>query len=543
MQKFSGKRLLLASSIMSVLSIGAASASSHREAPYISKYPQVDASDFYMFNSYEPGREGYVTILANYIPVQAAYGGPNYFPLDENALYEIHIDNDGDAIEDLTFQFHFDNSLPENGVVSFEIGEGDNKKSIPAVLRNVGGISPDAASGLNYMESYNLNLVTGDRRTGTSAEVINAATNTTKFRKPFDYSGTKTFGGAGNYGTYADSFIYPINIPECEQPGKVFVGQRAEAFKIALGEVFDLVNFVPVEGDSTPGANDGGGFPGGVTQDESRNILAKNNVTTIALELPAACLTGEGNGVIGGWTTASLRQATILNPVPTLDKPEVSGGAWTQVSRLGNFLVNELFIGFPDKDKFNASEPKDDAQFANYVTHPVFPAIVDILFKDAVNSTLGTEIPNLAPTNIPRLDLVTGFLTGFENLNQLEQATPSEVLRLNTGITATPREAQHYLGVAAGDVAGFPNGRRPGDDSVDIALRVAMGALCHPVPLGEDGAAINLGLCEESQAPIGNVPLTDGAPISAMHFNNRFPYLLTPYPGSPGNSPVPQPEE
>jgi hypothetical protein len=427
-----------------------------------------------MFNSYEPGREGYVTFLANYIPVQAAYGGPNYFPMDENALYEIHVDNDGDALEDLTFQFRFDNAVPENGVVSFNIGEGDNQRNIPAVLRNVGGIDSVNAGGLNYVESYSVTMVIGDRRSEQSTLLTHADSEQTTFAKPFDYSGTKTFGGPGQYGQYADSFIYDMAIPNCDENAKVFVGQRLEGFKIALGEVFDLVNFVPVEGDSEPGSGDGAGFPGGVTQDPGRNVLDKNNITTIALEVSASCISGSGNGVIGGWTTASLRQATILNPNPTIEKPEVVGGAWTQVSRLGNFLVNELFIGFPDKDKFNTSEPKDDSQFAHYVTHPVFPAILDILFKDAVNTTLGTEIPNLAPTNIPRQDLVTGFLTGFPGVNQLGTITPSEMLRLNTGIPATPREQQHWLGVAAGDVAGFPNGRRPGDDAVDIARSLAM---------------------------------------------------------------------
>ena len=544
MKTVNQSRTLLSLAISATLAAAFAStsfASSHREAPYISKYPQVDATDFYMFNSYEAGREDYVTILANYIPVQAAYGGPNYFPLDEKALYEIHIDNDGDALEDLTFQFNFSNDTPAAGVVNFTIGSGSDAKSVPAVLKNVGGIASGSEGGLNLIESYSVKVVSGDRRTGTSTDVTSVADNSTSFRKPFDYVGTKTFGGAGNYKTYADSFITDVSIPNCNATGRVFVGQRLEGFKIALGEVFDLVNFVPIEGDSTAGAGDGAGFPGGVTQDVSRNILAKNNVTTIALEVPKVCLVGQGNGVIGGWTSASLRQATILNPNPSIKKPEVSGGAWTQVSRLGSFLVNELFIGFPDKDKFNSSEPRDDGQFADYVTHPVFPAIVNVLFKDAVNTTLGANIPDLAPTNIPRIDLVNGFLTGFAGVNQMSTVTASEMLRLNTGIPATARGSQNSLGVAAGDLGGFPNGRRPGDDAVDIALRVAMGALCHPLPIGENGAGVNLGICAETDAPVGNVPLTDGVPLSAMDFDGSFPYLLTPYPGSPTDAPIPQP--
>ena len=168
---------------------------------------------------------------------------------------------------------------------------------------------------------------------------------------------------------------------------------------------------------------------------------------------------------------------------------------------------------------------------------------MNALFRDAVNATLGTNISDLAPTNIPRADLVTGFLTGFPGVNQLAPVTPSEMLRLNTAIPATGREQQQPLGVAAGDLAGFPNGRRPGDDAVDIALRVAMGALCHDLPLGDNGAPVNLGICDPSDAPIGNVALTDGVPISALDFENAFPYLVSPYPGSPNNAPIPQPRD
>ncbi|GAB5380046.1 MAG: DUF4331 domain-containing protein [Aliiglaciecola sp.] len=533
---------LLTCGVVAAMCAGAAFASSHREAPYIGKYPQLDGTDFYMFKSYEPGREDYVTILANYNPVQAAYGGPNYFPLDSAGLYEIHIDNDGDAEEDLTFQFRFSNEEVSGGTVKLPVGSGENQKMISASLKNVGELSAADETGLNQIESYTMTRVDGDRRRGNKRKVVDANSGQDSFRKPFDYSGTKTFGGPGQYTAYADSFVHDTQIPGCDAPGRVFVGQRSEGFKIALGEVFDLVNFVPIEGDSAPGAGDGGGFNGGVTQDENRNILAKNNVTTIAIEVHKDCLTGDGNGVIGGWTTSSLRQATILNRRPTLARPEIGLGGWTQVSRLGNFLVNELVIGFPDKDRFNSSEPNGDGRFLDYVTHPVLPEIIDSLFNGPVNATLGTSIDNLAPSNVPRQDLVTGFLTGFPGVNQLATVTPSEMLRLNTNFDAVPREAQHPLGVAAGDVAGFPNGRRPGDDAVDIALRVVMGALCHDVPLGEGGALINLGLCAPEDAPVGGAALTDGAPISAKDFDNTFPYLLTPYPGSPNDAPIPTPK-
>lgn len=539
------KKTIIATAIgaaVTMLTAGSALASSHREAPYIGKYPQLDGTDFYMFNSYEPGREDYVTILANYNPVQAAYGGPNYFPLDNAALYEIHIDNDGDAQEDITFQFRFNNKEASGGTIEFPVGQGDNQKSVAVPLKNVGVLSADDETNLNFVEQYSVTLVNGDRRRGNKNKVTNAASGSEVFRKPFDYAGTNTYGGAGNYTTYADSFIHETNIPGCDVPGRVFAGQRLEGFKIALGEVFDLVNFVPVEGDSAPGAGDGGGFTGGVTQDTERNILARNNVTTLAIEVHKDCLTGDGNGTIGGWTTSSLRQATILNRRATLARPEINLGGWTQVSRLGNFLVNELVIGFPDKDRFNSSEPKNDGQFLDYVTHPVLPLIIDSLFNGPVNNELGTSFANLAPSNVPRQDLVTGFLTGVAGVNQLKTVTPSEMLRLNTGIAAVVREDQHTLGVAGGDLAGFPNGRRPGDDSVDIALRVVMGALCHDLPIETEDGLLNLGLCSPDDAPVGGAALTDGAPISASDFDNSFPYLITPYPGSPTNAPIPRPK-
>jgi len=517
-----------------------AHASSHREAPFISGKPQVDATDFYMFMSYEPGQEDYVTLISNYIPVQAAYGGPNYFPLDNDALYEIHIDNDGDAKEDITFQFDFSERLRRGGLVSFKAGD----REIGSVLRNVGGLSgigDGQEDGLNHTESYKMRMVFGDSRKGDSKTVRNIETGRNFFRKPFDYSGTKTFGGPGNYDAYARQFIYNIDLPRCDFPAKVFVGQRHEAFKISLGEVFDLVNFVPIDGDVSLGG--GAPFPGGVKQDPSRNTLARNNVTSLALEVHKDCING-GNNIVGAWTTASQRQVRILNKRrPTFRVPEVNRGRWAQVSRLGMPLVNELIISYNKKDAFNESRPRDDRSFRKFVTNPALPEILNVLFLSPVNQTLGTSFETLAPTNFPRQDLVATFLTGFPGVNQPDNVRQSEMLRLNTGIAPTPREQQNTLGLAAGDLSGFPNGRRPGDDVVDIALRVVMGALCHDVPLGGNGSLINLGLCAPEDAVVGFVPFTDGSPLSATEFNNSFPYLLTPYPGSPVGAPLPTPTD
>jgi hypothetical protein len=509
---------LVAVAVAATLAAAATQASSHREAPNITRLPAVDATDFYLFNSYEPGREDYVTVIANYLPLQDPYGGPNYFPLDQDAQYAIHIDSNGDAREDLTFQFRFRNRLANQGHgLALDIGG----ETVAVPLKNIGPVARGDRSALNFNESYTIRAIRGIGDNSTAADVTRVSNGSQVFVKPYDFVGTKTFGSVENYERYARSYIYDINIPGCPLPGRVFVGQRDEPFAVNLGRVFDLVNLVPVDGSA---------FPGGIEQDPANDIIADKNVTAITLELPKECVTRPGNGVIGGWTTASLR-ATRTAVVPVDGGPaETASGPWVQVSRLSNPLVNEVVIGLPDKDAFNASKPRDDGQFATYVTNPTLAALLDVLFRDAVNATLGTSIPNLAPSNLPRVDLVTAFLTGFAGVNQQAIVRPAEMVRLNTGIAATPAAQQSTFGVAGGDLAGYPNGRRPGDDVVDIALRVVMGRLCHPLTIG--GGSVDLGLCEPADAPVGTAPFTDGAPVSAADFDRRFPYLRTPFPGS-----------
>jgi hypothetical protein len=487
-------------------------ASSHREAPFITQLPKVDATDFYMFTSYETGRENFTTLIANYVPLQDAYGGPNYFSMDPNALYEIHIDNNGDAIEDLTFQFKFKNEIAG---FTLPIGKSGEEKHVAVPLKHIGTISADNKKNLGFSESYSLTLVTGERRNGKKTLATNLNDNSEEFAKPYDYVGKKTFA---DYSGYAKTFIHEFSIDGCGN-GKVFVGQRKESFAVNLGPTFDLINYVPIDGSQ---------FPGGITQDAANNTIANKNITSLAIEVPTKCLVGDGEGIIGAWTSASLPQIRLLNPQATFAKPAATAGKWVQVSRLSNPLVNEVVIGLPDKDKFNSSMPKDDGQFASYVTHPTLPALVNILFKDAVNSTLGTNIADLAPNNFPRNDLVAAFLTGIDGVNA--NGSTAEMIRLNTTIAPVAKEKQSNFGVAGDDLAGFPNGRRPGDDVVDIALRVAMGILCYEVPV--KGTPTNLGFCTPDNAPVGNQPITDGVPISADDFNDHFPYLLTPIPGA-----------
>ncbi len=500
-------------------------ASSHREAPGITKMPKVDNTDVYAFQSYEPGRTGYTTLIANFQPSEDPGSGPNYYTMDPDALYEIHVDNVGDAVENLTFQFQFTNTLKGDRGKTITVGG----KDLPIALRAIGPISAPSDINLGEDEAYTLTMVTGDRRTGTRAAITNANGGGTTFIKPLDNVGNKTIP---NYTNYANQFIYNITIPGCTGQGKVFVGQREEYFAVNLGPIFDLVNFVPIEGDNDPVYGNGTPFPGGITQSQTnQELIGKKNVTEIAIEVPTACLTGTGNGVIGVWSTASLPQARLLRPNPTYKSPALQGGAYVQVSRLGNPLVNELVIGIPQKDLFNAVKPTADAALLDYVTNPTFPAILNALFLAPVNATLGSSFTDLAPHNFPRNDLVATFLTGFVGVNQLRTVTPSEMIRLNTAIAPTPQAAQSTFGVVGNDLAGYPNGRRPGDDTVDITLRVAMGRLCHPIPVG--GVPTQLGLCAPADAPTGLVAYTDGAPSSASNILNAFPYLDPPLRGSP----------
>ena len=523
--------LAAAGAMFTVGAVATAHASSHREAPFITTAPKVDATDFYLFNSYEPGRSGFVTLIANYVPLQDAYGGPNFFALDPEALYEIHVDNNGDAREDITFQFRFQSKLKGTALT---IGGA----SVPIPLNQSGQVSAPNAAALNVNESYTLDIVRGDRRAGTRASVTTAAGGSATFDKPADNIGTKTIP---DYAAYAAQHVYAVDIPGCSTPGRVFVGQRKDPFAVNLGVIFDLLN-VPGAADFT--AAEAAFVLDPAQKDASRDDLNDKNVTTLALEVPTACLTAGGDPVIGGWTTASLRQGRLLSAAPKSGHKTsaIAGGAWTQVSRLGMPLVNEVVIGLPDKDRFNGSKPKDDGQFVTYVTNPTLPALIEI--------ALAT--PGIAPTNFPRSDLVTTFLTGIAGVNQPKAFSTSpatgvaaELLRLNTAIAATAEAMQNRRGLLGGllsgpggDLAGYPNGRRPSDDVVDISLIAVMGGLC--VANGNADAYGFGSACNPAAAPLGVAAfsLHDGVDQAGPKVKAAgpllpgFPYLGTPIPGA-----------
>ena len=468
-----------------------ANGSSHREAPLITTMPKVDGTDFYMFNSYEPGRAGFVTIVADYQPLEDGFAGPNYYTMDPAAVYSVNIDNDGDAKPELTFEFKFTNTykdlaLPINGT------------NVTVPLVNIGPITAADTSKSNVIETYTVELIYG-RKHGFLTNTV-GGTNT--FTKPTDNIGNKTFGSTAAYEAYADTFIYTVNIPGCTMPGKIFAGQRKDPFVVNLGETFDLLNISNPVGSPS----------------QATDALAGKDVTSLELEVPAACLTASSTEpIIGGWTTASVPRVRALVAAPAPGRSVERGSAGVvQVSRLGMPLVNELVIGINDKDRFNSSLPQNDKQFLTYVTNPTVPTIIQTLFPSVT-----------APTLFPRTDLVATYLTGISGLNQPANVVPSEMTRLNTSTPVVAMGSQNRLGAIAGDLAGFPNGRRPGDDVVDITLDVAMGALIH---------AGTFGFGMPSQAPSGGMPFTDGALVNDSFFTDAFPYLKTPLPGSPNGA-------
>jgi hypothetical protein len=428
-------------------------ASSHREAPLISSDPLADNTDLYAFVS--PRNPDRVTFIANFIPFEAPYGGPNFFKFDDNVLYEIMIDNNADAIEDVTFQFRFKTQVHNPNTF----------------LYNTGPITALDSGAFNVRQTYSVTRVTGPRRTG-AAQVL-----ATDVPTPPVNVGLRS---TPNYAGLAAAAVRQL--PNNTQ---VFAGQRDDPFFVDLN-VFDLLAVPPADVDNS-------------------DSLAGFNVHSIAIEVPITSLTSNGSrpgsatdpaAVIGIWSTASRPSVVSRNGAG-----QVTSSRYVQVSRLGHPLVNEVVIPRGTKDTFNAIEPTSDAAALDFVLNPEVPRLLSALF--------GIQSP---PT--PRNDLVTIFLTGIPGLNQTPNGRPSEMLRLNVAIS--PVANPNRLAVLAGDIAGFPNGRRLGDDVVDIAFRVMAGA----TPLTP---SFNAGI---------NAQLGDGVNANDQPFLDVFPYIGLPRAGN-----------
>ena len=449
--------LLAAVALAMAVSTGG-SASSHREAPLISQDPLADNTDVYAFVS--PANPDKVTLISNFIPLQLPSSGPNFWKFDDNVLYEIMVDNDGDAVEDITFQFRFRTET----------------RNLNTFLYNTGPITSIDDADWNVRQFYSVTRFDGPRRAGRGQLIAD------NIPSPPVNVGRRSIP---DYAAVAAQAVR--SLPNGMQ---VFAGQRDDGFYVNLG-VFDLLGVPPVDND-TP------------------DSVAGHNVHSIALEVPISMLTASGsrpssasdpNAVIGVWSTASRPSVTVRNGAQ-----EQNNSHYVQVSRLGQPLVNEVVIPRKLKDAFNSIPPTQDSVALPVVLDPEVPKLLAGLF--GVNSPPA-----------PRNDLVTIFLTGIPGLNQPPNVKPAEMLRLNVAIP--PAMSPNRLGVLGGDVAGFPNGRRVGDDVTDIAILAMAGA----TPLTP---AFNV-------AP--NNTLGDGCCVTPFGGNDvpyltSFPYLGLPHSGN-----------
>ncbi len=425
-------------------------ASSHREAPLLAQDPMADNTDVYAFVS--PDASDTVTLIANFIPFQKPDGGPNFYSFDPNVVYEIHIDNNGDAVEDVTYQWRFTTDVRNTGTF----------------LYNTGAVTSLDDPDLNVRQFYRLTRIDGPRRTGTVTELSG------RLPVPPPNIGPRSTPNYGALGGGIQSL--PNNVT-------VFAGQRDEGFYVDLG-IFDLL-----------------GVGSGVVEDSTAGF----NVSTLAIRVPKSALARSGampssaadpNAIIGVWSTASRFATRTLSA-----GAQTHSGALVQVSRLGNPLVNEAVIDLARKDAFNGIEPTSDSVALDRVTDPEVPKLLKLIF-------------NVDSPAAPRNDLVTIFLTGIAGLNQPANVRPAEMLRLNMAIP--PTTSPNRMGVLGGDLAGFPNGRRVGDDVLDIVLQAAAGAT--PLTPGF------------SRFP--NNSLGDNVGANDVPYLASFPYLGIPHAGN-----------
>ncbi len=449
--------------------------SSHREAPSISKDPVADNTDTYAFVT--PGDT--VTIITNYLPVEAPAGGPNFYEFADDVLYEIHVDNTGDGFPDITYQFRFTtvNTNPNT------------------FLYNTGPITALDSPTWNRRQSYTLTKVTRRRGRSDRSTVIGRGL----VAPPCNIGPRST----PNYAALADAAVK--SLPSGE---RVFAGQRAEGFFVDLGSVFDLGTLRPFQNlHLIPTAAADG-----------VDSLANVNVHTLAIQVPIRHLTRDGSrprdpmsstATIGVWGAASRQKATVRDR----DGDGRGAGPWVQVSRLGNPLFNEVIVPLARKDGWNAVGPDQERRFARFVARPELAALLPVLYPGV--------FPNLAALNVDRADLLAilltgipaGLIPGFQNFTGSTQA---DELRLNVAIPPTAQP--NRLGILGGDLAGFPNGRRVGDDVVTIELRAIAGAT-YP-------------LVDPTFTPDGAVAvIEDGTFPPVRTFLDRFPYLGVPYSG------------
>jgi hypothetical protein len=467
-------RLLLAAGLSTILALGllvSADASSHREAPMIAEDPAADNTDVYAF--VPPDEPDTVTLIANWNGFQEPGGGPNYFKFGDDVLYEIKVDSDGDAVEDVTYGFRFSTTTVDPN----------------SFLYATGPIASIEDETWNRPQSYTV------FRNGTEI-----ATNL--LTPPANVGPRST----PNYESLAAEAVH--DLPD---GGQVFAGQRDEGFYVDIASIFDLGGLRPLNSAHAVSLPDAGGI----------DTFAGYNVQSIALQVPKSDLVEGDDPVIGVWATSSRMATRTLNAGGAASS---FSGDWVQVSRLGSPLVNEVVIPLGLKDAFNSLEPSQDAAILTGATAPPLstegdiPLVTDPIIAGLVEQLYGVEVPPA-----PRTDLVSIFLTGILDVNRpAGDPQPAEMLRLNTSVAPTAFGEQDRLGLLAGQDDGYPNGRRVGDDVIDIALRAVAGG----TPFTPD---FNV-------AP--NNALTDGANSNDRPYLTSFPYLATPHQGYDLNNPA-----
>ena len=456
-------------------------ASSHREAPLIVADPLADNTDTYAFRSTEAGRSGFVTLIANWIPFQEPSGGPHFYKFDDTVLYEIYVDNTGDGVEDVTYQFRFKTRFTN----------GDSILGMAApnqALSGTGGVEPLITSlddpDYNEPQTYSVTRIDGRGKEVVLVKDLIVPPNNIGERTTPNYE--NTLGQAA---------VYPL-----PNGGKVFAGQRDEGFYIDVGGVFDTLKLKSI--GATDGVDSTAGF----------------NVSTIAIEVPIQELTRTGavpagptasDAVIGVWATSGRQKISVLRSSAFEKSDDLTAGPFQQVSRLGSPLVNELIIPLKLKDSFNRSTPASDSQFAQFVTNPQLAQLLSAVFGITVPPAPRNDLVAIFATGIP-----VNPVTGPNFTTFLSDGRPHEMLRLNVAIPSSSNPSR--LGLLGGDVAGFPNGRRVFDDVVDIALRAVAGG----TPFTP---ATNI-------SP--NNTIGDGVANNDVPFLSRFPYLGTPQSGN-----------
>jgi hypothetical protein len=498
--------------------------SSHREAPQISKDPAADSTDVYAFVS--PDRPQTVTLIANYIPLERPDGGPNFYEFADDVLYAIKIDNDGDGHANISYEFRFEtvNTIPE----SFLYNDGP-----------IMALSGPGAALWNRRQTYSLVRVDhdADDRTELGAGLIVPPCNIGPLSTP-------------NYADLASQAVHSFGAGGFS--GTVFAGQRADGFYVDLGAVFDLGGLRPFERFHLSGMLPN--MPG-------VNSAAAVNVHTLALQIPIEQLTAnrrlprdttDGNAVVGVWTTAGRQKARVHDDHGSWS----ASGPFSQVSRLGNPLVNEVIIGIGDKDRWNAVAPRrDGTDFGDYFANPLLGTLLPTLYPsvfpnlaayNAANATRNTlanaarpDLVAILLTGIPQSALAAAGLGGKVPPTNVGGQGVADLLRLNVaqGPTANP----NIFGYLGGDPAGFPNGRRVFDDVATIELRAIAGATLPLLTSFTPDAVV--GTVGADPTTVISFGLTNGNDPTARgteKYLTAFPYLGTPYSGygTPSQTPT-----